>query len=143
MKSTTVARALVAVGVIGAVSLQFFGPDDAPKDTETRSHFVVKAGDQTATVLCEGDVVGTGFLAAKDRAIAACTFDSNVVVHQYLQGRASCADVIAAGSAGDFYDGEATITGVYFGDRIRRVVDADGGECDRAAARLLAPLLPQ
>lgn len=146
----SVAGVLAALGVlfIGAALLR---PTAEGEQPDLRDRFEVRVQDADgavakAAVVCEGDIVGTGYLADAERSHLACTFDTTVAVHRYLQhGRSACSLLLedAAGKEPRSPLAEATITGVYFDAPITRRIDAvDGDACDRAAWTLLAPLLP-
>ena len=145
------AAAIVAVGLVflGAALLQ---PSADPEPPSTRDEFQIRVATsagatRAATVVCEGDISGTGYLAEKPVAFQACTFDHTVSVHRYLlDGRSACALLVAdAAPVPDATKtGTATVRGVYFDKQISRHIDGPGGDaCDRAAWKLLAPLLPQ
>ncbi|MDP1794299.1 MAG: hypothetical protein Q8K63_09205 [Acidimicrobiales bacterium] len=154
MKLRALAVVLAALGVIfvaAALLRPAAGPEPATlKVIADRFSIDVALADGSehhAEVLCEGNIKGTGYLASADASFRACTFDSTVVVHRYLQSRADCAAIAAKAAElpnGSFVVGKATITGIYFDKPIEHRIDAvDGSDCDRAVWKLLAPLLPQ
>jgi hypothetical protein len=148
-----VAAAIVAVGLIflGAALLQP-SPDEPVNPIGLTDRFLVRAemADGTAaraTATCEGTVHGTGYLSDPAASARACTFDNTVSVHRFLlKGRSACPLLVADAAALPERTavGTATITGIYFDTHIDRRIDAVGGSaCDRAAWKLLGPLLPQ
>ncbi len=147
MKNLALAIIAIGLAVLGAALLQPSGKEKEPVDT--RDHYVIAAtiGGTTerATAMCEGDTAGTGYLADPKAAFDACTFDKVVSIHQYLQHRASCDDLIRdAATAPSRLLGKVTITGLYFDEPLKVTLDAEHGTaCDRAAWKLLGPLLPE
>lgn len=143
------AVALMAAGAVYLLIAALHRPE--PKHgavADTTDRFAVRAvvdgKTQAASVSCEGDITGAGYLAEPVAAFKACTFDKVVSVHQYLQHRAACADLIRdAATVADRPLGKVTITGVYFDAPLSLTLDAQhGSECDKAAWKLLGPLLP-
>lgn len=151
MNLRVVAVVIAAIGVLvlGAALLQ---PRDEPTPPPgARDGFVISATTSdgvkhTASVECEGDIVGTGYLAKPADAFKACTFDDTVSVHRFLQAGPSACDLLIAdadnpGLIEPKTSGTALIKGIYFDEKISRRVEDD--ECGHAAWKLLAPLLPQ
>lgn len=148
----TVALVVCAIGVmfLSAALLQPRGAPEASPLTVIPDRFEISVDladgkKHQADVVCEGAIKGTGYLASAQSSFEACTFDKKVNIHRYLRSSEDCEGLIADAVALPAREplGVATITGIYFDKPIERRIDAvNGSECDRAAWKVLAPLLP-
>jgi hypothetical protein len=102
-----------------------------------------------AAVVCEGDIVGTGYLERSPAGFNACSAptDTFPLVDYLLKPnpRSLCGQLIAAAAKSNRPTaprGEASIVGGFFGRSVNRNLESISNDpCHRAVWKLLTPLL--
>jgi hypothetical protein len=107
---------------------------------------------RAATVECDGEVTGTGYLENPGHSSAACvTILISAPLVDFLRARADsgvdprskCKGIIASAAMVDVpkpEGGTAEISGRYRGFKTRRIVDSNRNSCDGALWLLMQPL---